>query len=169
MSASRAKLFAWGWMFCGRGDYCVTCGTALLVVNFLAYEPCRAAVNIFSLGFPFTMLFGFADCLYQPVRILPQYQTIAEEGMVMMRQLIGCRENVFSIYIVRGSSRWQKSRIPSQGTLRRNNSRNVVLTRAKKKVTSPALKGSTPPAILIGGAVNMILFGGVIVARLKRE
>lgn len=86
------QIVAWGaWMFAGAVIIALPAVTALLVVNFAFGIMNRAApqLNIFSLGFPFTMLFGLLIVFISLSGFLPQYQTIAEEGLVMMRQLIG--------------------------------------------------------------------------------
>lgn len=86
------QLAAWGaWMFSAAVVIALPAVTALLVVNFAFGIMNRAApqLNIFSLGFPFTMLFGLLIVFISLSGFLPQYQRLAEEGLLMTRQLIG--------------------------------------------------------------------------------
>lgn len=86
------RLVGWGgWMFSSAVIVALPAVTALLIVNFAFGIMNRAApqLNIFSLGFPFTMLFGLLIVFISLSGFLPQYQTFAEQGLIMVRQLIG--------------------------------------------------------------------------------
>lgn len=86
------QLASWGaWMFAGAMIIALPAVTALLVVNFSFGIMNRAApqLNIFSLGFPFTMLFGLLIVFISLSGFLPQYQEVAREGLLMMRQIVG--------------------------------------------------------------------------------
>lgn len=86
------QLTAWGtWMFAGAIIIALPAITALLVVNFAFGIMNRAApqLNIFSLGFPFTMLLGLVIVYISLRGFLPQYEALAREGLIMMRQLVG--------------------------------------------------------------------------------
>ncbi|MCF7982553.1 MAG: flagellar type III secretion system protein FliR [Pseudomonadales bacterium] len=85
------QIASWGaWMFSSAVIIALPAVTALLVVNFSFGIMNRAApqLNIFSLGFPFAMLFGLLIVYISLSGFLPQYQGIAEEGLIMLRQLV---------------------------------------------------------------------------------
>ncbi len=86
------RLVSWGsWMFSSAVIIALPAVTALLIVNFSFGIMNRAApqLNIFSLGFPFTMLLGLLIVFISLSGFLPQYQGLAEQGLIMTRQLIG--------------------------------------------------------------------------------
>jgi len=86
------QLAMWGgWMFSAAVIVALPAVTALLVVNFAFGVMNRAApqLNIFSLGFPFTMLFGLVIVFISLSGFLPQYQRFSSEALRMTRQLIG--------------------------------------------------------------------------------
>ncbi len=86
------QLVSWGsWMFSSAVIVALPAVTALLIVNFSFGIMNRAApqLNIFSLGFPFTMLFGLLIVFISLSGFLPQYQTFSEQGLILVRQLIG--------------------------------------------------------------------------------
>lgn len=86
------QIASWGaWMFASAVIIAMPAVTALLVVNFAFGIMNRAApqLNIFSLGFPFTMLFGLLIVYVSLSGFMPQYHRVAEEGLIMLRQLVG--------------------------------------------------------------------------------
>ena len=81
----------WGlWMFAAAVVVALPAVTAILVVNFAFGVMNRAApqLNIFALGFPFTMLFGLVIVFISLSGFLPQYESITAEGLVMLRQYV---------------------------------------------------------------------------------
>ncbi len=86
------QLAMWGlWMFTSAVIIALPAVTAILIVNFAFGIMNRAApqLNIFSLGFPFTMLFGLLIVFISLSGFLPQFESLSEQGLMMMRQLIG--------------------------------------------------------------------------------
>jgi len=67
--------------------------TALLVVNLAFGLMTRAApqLNIFSIGFPLTLVLGLIIVWIGMADILAQYQTFVSEALAMLRELIGLR------------------------------------------------------------------------------
>lgn len=67
--------------------------TALLVVNLAFGAMTRAApqLNIFSIGFPLTLVMGFIIVWIGSADILTQYQSLASEGLRLLRELVGAR------------------------------------------------------------------------------
>ena len=67
--------------------------TALLVVNLAFGAMTRAApqLNIFSIGFPLTLVMGFVIVWIGSADILTQYQALASEGLRLLRELVGAR------------------------------------------------------------------------------
>ena len=67
--------------------------TALLVVNLAFGLMTRAApqLNIFSIGFPLTLVLGLIIVWIGMADILAQYQTFATEALQMLRELAGAR------------------------------------------------------------------------------
>ena len=53
----------------------------------------RAApqLNIFSIGFPLTLVMGFIIVWIGSADILTQYQSLASEGLRLLRELVGAR------------------------------------------------------------------------------
>lgn len=66
---------------------------ALLVVNLAFGAMTRAApqLNIFSIGFPLTLVMGFIIVWIGSADILSQYQALASEGLQLLRELIRAR------------------------------------------------------------------------------
>ena len=86
------QLAQWGaWMFVAAVVIALPAVTALLIVNFAFGVMNRAApqLNIFSLGFPFTMLCGLLIVWVTLNGFVPQFQDVTGEALTMMRQLIG--------------------------------------------------------------------------------
>lgn len=86
------RIASWGgWMFASAMIIAMPAVTALLVVNFAFGIMNRAApqLNIFSLGFPFTMLFGLLIVFVSLSGFMPQYHRVAEESLIMLRQWVG--------------------------------------------------------------------------------
>ena len=67
--------------------------TALLVVNLAFGAMTRAApqLNIFSIGFPLTLVLGLVVVWVGMADILAQYQVFVSEALGMLRELIGVR------------------------------------------------------------------------------
>ncbi|MEX6503054.1 flagellar biosynthetic protein FliR [Pseudomonas zhanjiangensis] len=63
--------------------------TALLVVNVAFGVMTRAApqLNIFSIGFPLTLVLGFAIVWVGMADILTQYQVLASEALMLLREM----------------------------------------------------------------------------------
>lgn len=79
------------WMFVGALLIALPAVTALLVVNLSFGVMTRAApqMNIFSLGFPFSVVFGLVVVWISMSGVLPQFQNLTEEMFAMLRDLIG--------------------------------------------------------------------------------
>lgn len=71
---------AGGWLFSSATLLALPAITAILIVNFAFGVMTRAApqLNIFSLGFPFTLLFGVFIIWIALSGFLPQYQQLSE-------------------------------------------------------------------------------------------
>lgn len=81
----------WGsWLFTSGLLIALPAVTAILVVNFAFGVMTRAApqLNIFSLGFPFTLVFGIFIIWASLSGFLPQYQLMSEQAFAMVRSLI---------------------------------------------------------------------------------
>jgi flagellar biosynthetic protein FliR len=67
--------------------------TALLVVNIAFGVMTRAApqLNIFSIGFPLTLVLGFGIFWVTLADILPHYHSLASEALQWMRELARAR------------------------------------------------------------------------------
>ncbi|KAF1068274.1 MAG: Surface presentation of antigens protein SpaR [Pseudomonas citronellolis] len=67
--------------------------TSLLVVNLAFGAMTRAApqLNIFSIGFPLTLVMGFIIIWIGTADILTQYQDLAREALQLLRELAGAR------------------------------------------------------------------------------
>jgi flagellar biosynthetic protein FliR len=67
--------------------------TALLVVNLAFGVMTRAApqLNIFSIGFPLTLVLGFVIVWIGMTDILSQYQRFATEALQFLREMAGAR------------------------------------------------------------------------------
>ena len=88
------RIAIWGvWMFAAAVVVSLPAVTAILIVNFAFGVMNRAApqLNIFSLGFPFTMLFGLVIVFISLSGFLPQYESITAEGLVMLRQYVNAQ------------------------------------------------------------------------------
>lgn len=86
------QLASWGvWMFSSALVIALPAVTAILIVNFTFGIMTRASpqMNIFALGFPFTMLLGLLIIYISLTGFLPQFQGLTEEALLMLRQLIG--------------------------------------------------------------------------------
>ncbi len=79
------------WMFASALVMAMPAITALLIVNFAFGIMNRAApqFNIFSLGFPFSMIFGLLIVFISLSGFLPQYELVVEQSMAMLREWIG--------------------------------------------------------------------------------
>jgi flagellar biosynthetic protein FliR len=65
--------------------------TALLLTNLALGVITRAApqLNIFSVGFPLTLLVGFVMMLLAAPVLRPQFEHLLEQGLIAMRQMLG--------------------------------------------------------------------------------
>lgn len=79
------------WMFASALFVALPAVTAILIVNFAFGIMTRAApqLNIFSLGFPFTMLFGLAIMWIGLSGFLPQYQRLVSECLMLIKNMYG--------------------------------------------------------------------------------
>ncbi len=87
-----AQLFSMlTWMFVGALMIALPAVTALLVVNLAFGVMTRAApqMNIFSLGFPFTLVFGLFIVWVSFSGFLPQFQQLTEEMFALLKGVIG--------------------------------------------------------------------------------
>ncbi|MDY6829991.1 MAG: flagellar biosynthetic protein FliR [Pseudomonadota bacterium] len=82
---------AGGWMFAAALLMALPAVTALLIAHLAFGVMSRAApaFNIFSLGFPVTLLFGLVLVWFGLYRLLPQFDQIAQVGIELMRQVFG--------------------------------------------------------------------------------
>ncbi|MGB9670549.1 MAG: flagellar biosynthetic protein FliR [Halothiobacillaceae bacterium] len=83
-----------GWagrMFEGAMWVALPALTALLLTNFALGVMTRAApqLNIFSVGFPLTLLVGFVMMLLAAPVLRPQFDHLLEQGLMAMRQMLG--------------------------------------------------------------------------------
>jgi len=84
-------LASWiSWMFASAVIIALPAVTATLIVNFAFGIMNRAApqLNVFSLGFPFTMIFGLVIVFISLSGFLPQFQNLSGEALQMLRQWI---------------------------------------------------------------------------------
>ena len=89
----RCPAAAGGWMFASALLLALPAVTAILIVNFAFGVMTRAApqLNIFSLGFPFTLLFGIFILWVALAGFLPQYQQLSKEVFVFLNELLRMR------------------------------------------------------------------------------
>ncbi|MFZ5537629.1 MAG: flagellar biosynthetic protein FliR [Pseudomonadota bacterium] len=83
-----------GWagrMFEGAMWVALPALTALLLTNLALGVITRAApqLNIFSVGFPLTLLVGFVMMLLAAPVLRPQFEHLLEQGLIAMRQMLG--------------------------------------------------------------------------------
>ena len=86
------QLVNWSvWMFAAAMLVALPAVTAILVVNFAFGIMNRAApqLNVFSLGFPFTMVFGLLIVFISLAGFLPQFQGLTEQAIMLLRQFVG--------------------------------------------------------------------------------
>lgn len=81
------------WMFSAGLLITLPLFTSLLIVNMSFGVMSRSApqLNVFTVGFPITLLFGFILMWFTFANFLPMYFDIMEEGMNVLRQLVGVR------------------------------------------------------------------------------
>ncbi len=79
-----------GWMFAGAVLMALPALIAILIVNFAFGVMTKAApqLNIFAIGFPFTMIFGIFIAWVSMGGFLGQYQRIAGEALEMLTNLL---------------------------------------------------------------------------------
>lgn len=85
------RMATWGnWMFAAAIVIALPVLTALLIVNFTFGVMTRSApqLNIFALGFPFTMLVGLIIIWISIARVAEGYQTLMLETFYFLRSLI---------------------------------------------------------------------------------
>lgn len=80
-----------GTMFEGAMWVALPALTALLLTNLALGVITRAApqLNIFSVGFPLTLLVGFVMMLLAAPVLRPQFERLLEQGLIAMRQMLG--------------------------------------------------------------------------------
>lgn len=86
------QLVDWGvWMFASALMIALPAVCALLIVNFAFGIMNRAApqLNVFALGFPISMLMGLIIVFVTLTRLVPQFEKLAEQSLMMMRTLMG--------------------------------------------------------------------------------
>ncbi len=78
------------WMFAAALLISLPLFTALMIVNISFGVMSRSApqMNIFSVGFPFTLLFGFVLMWFSLANFLPLYFELMDEGMAMVEELV---------------------------------------------------------------------------------
>lgn len=81
------------WMFSAALLVTLPLFTSLLIVNMSFGVMSRSApqLNVFTVGFPITLLFGFILMWFTFSNFLPVYFEIMDEGVGMLRQLVGVR------------------------------------------------------------------------------
>ncbi len=84
---------AGGWMLASALLLALPAVTAILIVNFAFGVMTRAApqLNVFSLGFPFTMVFGIFILWVALSGFMPQYQKLSEETFDILNMLLRMR------------------------------------------------------------------------------
>ena len=77
------------WMFASALFVALPAVAAILVVNFAFGVMTRAApqMNIFSIGFPFTMLIGLIIMWFGLSGFLPQYERLVAESLMLIRNM----------------------------------------------------------------------------------
>ena len=91
-AANSWSVASWGaWMFMSGLLLSLPAVTALLIVNIAFGVMTRAApqLNVFSLGFPLSLLLGFVIVWSGMRGFLPQYDALSAEAFAMLRQLAG--------------------------------------------------------------------------------
>jgi len=80
-----------GTMFEGAMWVALPMLTALLLTNLALGVITRAApqLNIFSVGFPLTLLVGFVMMLLAAPVLRPQFERLLEQGLIAMRRMLG--------------------------------------------------------------------------------
>lgn len=85
-------IFALGsWLFASGLFVALPAVSAILIINFAFGIMTRASpqLNIFSLGFPFTMVMGLLIMWLGLQGFLPQYQNLVTETLLMLRSMFG--------------------------------------------------------------------------------
>jgi flagellar biosynthetic protein FliR len=85
------EIVQWGSkMFAGAVWMALPAVASILVVNIAFGVMARAApqLNIFSIGFPVTMIMGFVVILYTLPNVAPQFSVIVEQGFDLIKFLI---------------------------------------------------------------------------------
>ncbi len=82
---------AGSWLFASAVFVALPAVTAILIINFAFGIMTRAApqLNIFSLGFPFTMLMGLTIMWIGLSGFLPRYQSLVSECLILLNNLYG--------------------------------------------------------------------------------
>ena len=65
--------------------------TAILIINFSFGVMTRSApqLNIFSLGFPFTLMFGLLIIWFTFSNFMPQFEKLSGDIFFMLKNIIG--------------------------------------------------------------------------------
>lgn len=79
------------WMFSGAVVIALPLFTSLMIVNISFGVMSRSApqMNIFAVGFPFTLLFGLLLIWMSLSNFLPIFESLIEEGIAMVKLLVG--------------------------------------------------------------------------------
>lgn len=81
------------WMLASAFLLALPAVSAILIVNFAFGVMTRAApqLNVFSLGFPFTLVFGMFILWVSIAGFMPQYQNLSEEVFAWLHRIIESR------------------------------------------------------------------------------
>lgn len=79
------------WMFSAALVIALPLFTSLLIVNISFGVMSRSApqMNVFTVGFPITLIFGLLLIWFSLANFLPVFQGIVDEGIEMMQALVG--------------------------------------------------------------------------------
>ena len=79
------------WMFASALLIALPAITAILVVNFSFGVMTRSApqLNIFSLGFPFTLMFGLLIVWFTFSNFIPQFENLSRDIFLLLKDFIG--------------------------------------------------------------------------------
>lgn len=79
-----------GWMFGAAVVVALPVLTSILVVNIAFGVMNRSApqMNVFTVGFPITLIFGLLLIWFSLTNFLPLYRSLVDEGMMMLRSIV---------------------------------------------------------------------------------
>lgn len=78
-------------MFAGAVWLALPAVASLLMINISFGVMARAApqLNIFAIGFPFTMMMGFIIIYLTLPSVIPQFESLMEDGFAVLRSILG--------------------------------------------------------------------------------